>query len=111
MRALLMLCLLASGCGEGTSNVLRSVVSYYPTAQQNYDAGVKELKSSNWASAIQYFTHVKNTFGFSRWATLSELGICDANLGREKFTEAIDGYKSFMKAHPKHDRVLDGYYG
>jgi outer membrane protein assembly factor BamD len=99
---------LACGC-EGQSNFLKSVPTYYPTAQQNYDYGLKELKAGNWLSAIQYFNHIKNSFGFSKWATLAELGIADANLGRDKFTEAIDGYKTFIKAHPSHEHVLDGY--
>jgi outer membrane protein assembly factor BamD len=60
-------------------------------------------------SAEQYFRHVKATFGFSKWATLSELGIADCDFGREKYIEAIDGYKSFIKQHPGHERVQDGY--
>ncbi len=106
----LVLCLaIVSGCGEGSNNILLQTVSYFPTAEMNYKAGIKELENKNWMSAIQYFTHVKNNFGFSKWATLSELGLADANLGREKFTEAIDGYKSFIKAHPSHEHVIDGY--
>ena len=97
------------GCEGSAANFLRSAPSFYPTAQQNYEYGLKELKSTNWLTAIQYFQHVKSNFGFSKWATLSELGVADANIGREKFTEAIDGYKQFMKAHPSHEHVLDGY--
>ncbi len=104
-----LLSLSLAGCGEGSTNILRQNVNYFPTAEQNYQAGVKELDNKNWMSAIQYFTHVKNNFGFSKWATLAELGTADANLGREKFTEAIDGYKAFIKAHPMHEHVTDGY--
>ncbi|HZS38811.1 MAG TPA: outer membrane protein assembly factor BamD [Polyangia bacterium] len=100
--------LIAVGCEAGNT-FLKSVPSYYPTAQQNYEYGLKELKAQNWLTAIQYFNHVKNAFGFSKWATLAELGLADANLGRDKYTEAIDGYKQFIKAHPNHEHVLDGY--
>lgn len=109
MTAFALAALVACGGCEGQSNFLKSVPTYYPTAQQNYDYGLKELKAGNWLSAIQYFNHIKNAFGFSKWATLAELGIADANLGRDKYTEAIDGYKTFIKAHPSHERVLDGY--
>ena len=96
------------GC-EGSSNFWKTTPTFYPTPQQNYEYGLRELKNQNWLTAIQYFQHVKSSFGFSKWATLSELGIADANLGREKFTEAVDGYKQFVKAHPTHEHVVDGY--
>ncbi len=107
--ALLSLLLVTAACGEGAQSFLKSSASFYPTAQENYEYGVRELKNGNWLQAVNYFNHVKNNFGFSKWATLAELGLCDANQGREKFTEAIDGYKQFMKAHPSHERVVDGY--
>jgi len=96
------------GC-EGGSGFLKSNPTFYATAQQNYDYGVRELKSQNWLSAMQYFQHVKSAFGFSKWATLAEIGLSEANLGREKYTEAIDGYKQFIKSHPSHEHVQDGY--
>jgi outer membrane protein assembly factor BamD len=96
------------GC-EGGSGFLKSTPSFYPTAKENYDYGVRELKGQNWLTAIQYFHHVKTAFGFSKWATLAELGLADADVGREKYTEAIDGYKQFIKSHPSHEHVQDGY--
>jgi outer membrane protein assembly factor BamD len=108
MRFLCTVLLLAA-CSDTGTNFFRSTPNFYPTAQQNYDAGIKELKSNNWLSAKQYFQHVKTQFGFSKWATLAELGVADANLAGEKFQEAIDAYKQFIKAHPSHERTLDGY--
>jgi outer membrane protein assembly factor BamD len=105
-----ILALVSFACaGESASNFFRTTPNFYPTAQQNYEYGVKELKNGNWMNAEAYFRHVRTTFGFSRWATLSELGIADSMFGREKYTEAIDGYKSFIKAHPGNERVQDGY--
>ncbi len=106
----LLLCVaFQAACNDTGTNFLRSTPNFYPTAQQNYEAGIKELKSSNWMSAKQYFQHVKSQFGFSKWATLAELGVADSNLAGEKFQEAIDGYKQFIKAHPSHERTQDGY--
>jgi outer membrane protein assembly factor BamD len=104
-----LLAILSISACEGGSGFLRSTPSYYPTAQQNYEYGVKELKAQNWLTAMQYFQHVRTTFGFSKWATLAELGIADSNVGREKYIEAIDGYKQFIKAHPSHEHTQDGY--
>jgi outer membrane protein assembly factor BamD len=105
-----VLAMLSFACANETvSNFFRSTPSFYPTAQQNYEMGLKELKAANWISAQAYFAHVHKNFGFSRWATLSELGLADAQFGQDKFTEAIDGYKGFIKAHPGNERVQDGY--
>ncbi len=101
--------LVCIGCQDQGNNLFRSAPTFYPTAEQNYAAGLKDLKSNNWFTARQYFQHVKSAFGFSKWASLAELGIADSNLGAEKFQEAVDGYKNFIKAHPSHERTQDGY--
>jgi outer membrane protein assembly factor BamD len=109
MRQLLLVSLIALGaCAEG-KDVFRSTPTYYPTAEQNYERGLKELKGGNYLSAQQYFQHVKSNFSFSKWATLAELGVADCDVGRERYVEAIDEYHQFTKAHPFHERVLDGY--
>jgi outer membrane protein assembly factor BamD len=107
--ATVAIALLVTACAGEANSFLRSQPNYYPTAQQNYEHGVKELKEKNWQTAEFFFKHVRSTFGFSRWATLSELGIADCDFGREKYTEAVDGYKNFIKAHPGNERVVDGY--
>ncbi len=99
---------IVAGCSD-TSSVFRTTPTFFPTAEQNYNYGMKELKAANWLTAQQYFQQVKSQFAFSRWATLSELGIADAEMGRERYTEAIDDYKAFIRSHPSHERVQDGY--
>jgi outer membrane protein assembly factor BamD len=97
----------AVGCAElGEST---RPVSYSGTAKENYDRGLAELKSENWLDAIKHFQFVRSKYGFSKWATLAELGIADADFGREKYPEAIDGYRTFMKSHPTHEMVQNGY--
>ena len=99
---------LGGACSE-TSSIFRTTPAFFPTAEQNYNYGLKELKAGDWLTAQQYFQQVKTAFAFSRWATLSELGIADSEMGREKYTEAIDDYKAFIRAHPSHPQVQDGY--
>lgn len=96
-------------CAESASNFFRTTPTFYSSAQQNYERGARELKAKNWLTAEAYFKHVRSTFGFSKWATLSELGLADADFGQEKYMEAIDGYKAFIKAHPGNEHVQDGY--
>ncbi len=105
---LLVLAAVLGGCSQ-TSSFLRGQPTFFKTAEQNYDYAQKALKSGDYYGAVQFFQYIKSHFGFSKWATLAELGLADSNLGREKFTEAIDGYKQFMKAHPGNEHVLDGY--
>jgi outer membrane protein assembly factor BamD len=97
----------ASGCAELTNAT--KTISYSNTAKDNYDRGLAELKSENWLDAIKYFQFTRSKFGFSKWATLAELGIADAQFGSEKYQEAIDAYRTFIKSHPTHDKVQDGY--
>ncbi len=104
----LLLVLCGAACSE-TSSVFRTTPNFFPTAEQNYNAGQKEQKVGNYLTAQQFYQQVKSNFAFSKWATLSELGIADCEFGREKFTEAIDDYKAFIRAHPSHERVQDGY--
>ncbi len=102
-----LVCLLPA-CAD-SSSIFRTTPNFFPTAEQNYNQGLKEMKASNWLTAQQYFAQVKSQFAFSRWATLSELGMADAEMGRDRYTEAIDDYKAFIRAHPSHERVQDGY--
>jgi outer membrane protein assembly factor BamD len=107
--ACVFVALMSFACAESATNFFKTTPTFQPTAQGNYQKGLKELKSSNWEMASQYFRHVRSTFGFSKWATLSELGLADCDFGAGKYTEAIDDYKNFIKAHPGNDRVQDGY--
>ena len=102
-------CFLFAGACSDTTSVFRTTPTFFTTAEKNYDYGMKELKASNWLTAQQYFQHIKSSFAFSRWATLAELGLADSEMGREQYTQAIDDYKAFIRAHPSHERVQDGY--
>jgi outer membrane protein assembly factor BamD len=97
----------AGGCAS-LSKVTRGV-TYRKNAKDNYKKGVVELKDENYPEAIKYFNYVKSKFPFSRYATLAELRIADTYHAQEKYLEAIDAYKLFIKFHPTHDEVTNGY--
>lgn len=110
VAGLLALALIAGGCAhEGGTTFFKSTPNFYQTAQENYEYANKELSANNPTTAEQYFQHVRNRFGFSKWATLSELGLADCLMAREKFVEAADAFKQFVKQHPANERVTDGY--
>jgi outer membrane protein assembly factor BamD len=84
-------------------------VTYSLTAKQNYDKGQVELKDENYQEATRYFTFVRQKFPFSKYAVLAELALADTQFDRGNYQEAIDAYKNFLRLHPTHERVEDGY--
>lgn len=79
------------------------------TAKGNYDRALVEMKKKNWLDAIKLLQYIKTKFSFSKYATLAELAMADAEFGRERYSEAVEGYRNFIKAHPSHEHVSDGY--
>jgi len=96
----------ASGCGgraEGAS------VEYAVSAAQNYQRGLKQLERKDWLAAAKYFAFIKARFPYSKFAVLAELRLADAEFGAEQYTQAVDSYKLFIKFHPTHEMVVNGY--
>ncbi len=97
----------AGGCA--TADDSGKPVTYSLTAKQNYDKGLVELKDENFAEAAKFFSFVKQKFPFSKYAVLAELALADTQFQRGNHQEAIDAYKTFVRLHPTHERVEDGY--
>ena len=93
-----------AACADVSSN-LGGEVTYAKDAQGNYELGEKSFKSRSWTETDQYFQFTKSKFPYSRYAALAELRLADANFEQDKFVEAIDGYKNFIKDHPTHPKV------
>jgi outer membrane protein assembly factor BamD len=107
-RALLLLVVLAlaPACGGGKGS---GKVDYSVSAQQNYERGMKELEDEDWIAAAKYFSFIKARFPYSKYAVLAELRLSDAEYGAEHYLQAIDAYKQFIKFHPSHEMVRNGY--
>src|SRR5690349_20755321 len=107
-RALLMLLLVttAFACGGGSDS---GKVDYSVSAHQNYERGLKELKEEDWVAAAKYFSFIKARFPYSKYAVLAELRLADAEFCAEHYLQAIDAYKQFIKFHPSHEMVANGY--
>ena len=98
--------LCATGCATSDDG---KAVTYSLTAKQNYDKGVAELANENYQEASRYFSFVRQKFPFSKYAVLAELALADTQYDRGNYQEAIDAYKNFIRLHPTHERVEDGY--
>src|SRR3954469_3780 len=97
---------IAAACGGKSGG---GSVDYSVSAQKNYDRGVKELENQDWLAAAKYFGFIKNRFPYSKYAVLAELRLADAQFGAEQYLEAIDSYRLFLKFHPTHEMVANGY--
>ena len=84
-------------------------VEYSVSAQKNYEKGLKELENKDWVAASKYFGFIKSRFPYSKYAVLAELRLADAEFGAEQYLEAIDSYRLFIKFHPTHEMVANGY--
>jgi outer membrane protein assembly factor BamD len=80
-------------------------VKYAKDAKGNYTHGEEALKDGRYQEALKYFEHIRYKFPYSDVASLADLGVADANFDREKFVEAIEGYRSFLKLHPNHPKA------
>ena len=100
------LCCSAAACG-GKSTA--GAVDYSVSAQKNYEKGLKELEDKDWLAASKYFQFIKSRFPYSKYAVLAELRLADAQFGAEQYLEAIDSYRLFIKFHPTHEMVANGY--
>jgi outer membrane protein assembly factor BamD len=105
-KILLLSCLLLPACATSDDG---KPINFSLTAKQNYEKGLADLKDENYPEALRYFTYVKQKFPFSKYAALAELAAADTEFERGSYQEAIDAYKSFMRLHPKHEKVEEGY--
>ncbi|HUH01217.1 MAG TPA: outer membrane protein assembly factor BamD [Kofleriaceae bacterium] len=96
----------STGCG-GRSGT--AAVNYSVSAQQNYTKGVAQLEKKDWIAAAKYFSFIKARFPYSKYAVLAELRLADAEFGAGHYLQAIDSYKMYMKFHPTHQMVTNGY--
>lgn len=104
-------------CTAFETNLQDTQVSYQETARQNFEEGEKAFEGKRYPEAIKFFEHVKNKFPYSKYASLADLRIADAHFAREKWLEAADAYRMFVRFHPRHEkagfatfRVAHAYY-
>jgi outer membrane protein assembly factor BamD len=105
--AIMGVLLVATACGGSVRG--GDSTEYSVSASQNYERGVKALEEEEWTEAVKFFQFVKARFPYSKYAVLATLRTADAAFGAESYLEAIDAYKMFIKFHPTHEMVENGY--
>ncbi|MGC4121700.1 MAG: outer membrane protein assembly factor BamD [Myxococcales bacterium] len=102
LLVVLAVSLASSGCATFQT---AGEVTYLNDAKGNYEAGMEALKDGRHLDALKFFDHVRYKFPYSAQAALADLAIADTNFDREKYLEAIDGYRNFLKLHPNNTKA------
>jgi outer membrane protein assembly factor BamD len=98
----LTLAALLSGCAHvDAAGELR----YADDAEKNYALGQKALEDSRYLDALKYFEHVRYKFPYSTQAALADLAVADTAFEQEKYLEAVEGYRGFIKLRPNHPKT------
>ncbi|MFN7135601.1 MAG: outer membrane protein assembly factor BamD [Myxococcales bacterium] len=99
---ILVLVGLLAGCA-GASAEIAGDVSYAGDPKQDYSLGKQALEDGRHLEALKYFEHVRSKYPYSTQAALADLAIGDTHFDREKYAEAVDAYRNFIKLHPSHE--------
>jgi outer membrane protein assembly factor BamD len=94
-----------ASCSAFQTNLQDTQVDYQETARQNFEKAEEEMSAEKYNEAIKFFDYVKNKFPYSKYAVLAELRVADAHFAREKWIEAADAYRIFVRFHPRHEKV------
>lgn len=102
-----LLFFLISGCSdfELPSFLGGSSGQMNKNAEQLASEGASAFMNEDYKDAIKAYTDLKDWYPFSKYAILAELKIADSNFRLEQYDEAIIGYESFEKMHPRNDAI------
>jgi outer membrane protein assembly factor BamD len=113
LMAVLGAVLATVGCSgtarEGSTLSGSGSLEYSVNASTNYEKGLKKLEDEEYLDAAKYFAFVKARFPYSKYAVLADLRLADVAFAAESFVESIDAYRMFIKFHPTHELVTNGY--
>ncbi len=78
-------------------------IRYAKTAEENYQAGLDEMKHENWVEAGKFYEHVRTKYPFSKYAALAELRQADSKFLQSRYPESAEAYTAFVTGHPTHE--------
>jgi outer membrane protein assembly factor BamD len=75
------------------------------TAEEDFKIATDYFQDKSWPEAQKAFERVRVKYPYSKYAALSELRLADAKFEQDKFIEAAEAYRQFVKMHPTHEDV------
>ncbi len=98
----LALSALAPACVTQTP---RSNLNYGDRARAQYEQAFEQMTGGDLLGAAEVFRRIRREYGLSRWAWLAELRLADIDFRTDKFAEAIQGFRSWIRYHPTQPEV------
>lgn len=99
----LAIAVLAASCGG--SQASRSGLAYGENARLAYEDAMAELEDGNCMEAAPAFRKIRREYPYSRYAALSELRAADCLFIQDKYIEAAQAYRQFVRYRPSHEKV------
>ena len=96
--------LATAGCDSGTLKSTASL-TYTEDAFKAYQEALTAFEEKDWEDARALFAEVKRLFSYSRYARLAELRMADIDFELGQYSNAISGYRSFIKGHREDENV------
>jgi outer membrane protein assembly factor BamD len=90
------------GCGGPQSG---PALSYGESARRDYERALGAFQDNDCLTAVPLLQNVRREYPYSRYAALAELRLADCELQQQHYTEAIRGYRAFVRQRPTHPEV------
>jgi outer membrane protein assembly factor BamD len=84
------------GQGQGTA---RRALRYADESQAAYARAMTLFEAEEWPEATDAFRAIKREYGLSRSGALAELRLADIDFRQEKWAEALQGYRAWIRYH------------
>jgi len=104
--AIAVVCALSAsvlGCDQDAKSA--ASLTYTEDAHAAYNEAMESFDDHDWEDARALLQEVKRLFSYSRYAKLAELRLADIDFEQSKFSDAISGYRAFVKGHRGDDNV------
>ncbi|MCF8037967.1 MAG: outer membrane protein assembly factor BamD [Desulfohalobiaceae bacterium] len=105
LRFVVVICLLSFGpvgCGAIDSFFMPALQG---SARDMLMAGNEAMQEKEYGKAIKYYKKLKESYPFSDYMELAEMGLADAYFFDGKYTAAEEAYKEFESLHPGHKYI------
>lgn len=73
---------------------------YSNEAQQAYENAMAFYRDESWPEALEAMRRVRQEYSSSRWGWLAELRVADIDFKQERYTEALSGFRAWIRYHP-----------
>lgn len=102
----LVLCLLTvGGCDLKSPLANPASLTYTEDAHAAYRQAMAAFNDERWEDGRSLFSELRRLFAYSRYARLAALRLADIDFEQQKFSEAMTGYRNFIRGHATDENV------